>query len=74
VHVDPLMSDSTIYELGIMQGGKETSFQELSQAKRMHLRVAYDRFARQLYIMTKVDGRIWRVSGVKGTPIAPKGV
>lgn len=64
VNVDPMMSDSSSYELGIVQDGKETTLRELSQAKRMHLRIGYDRFARQLYLITKVDGRIWRVSGV----------
>ncbi|MEZ4774858.1 MAG: PQQ-dependent sugar dehydrogenase [Bacteroidia bacterium] len=62
VNVDPMMTDSSVYELSIFQDGKETSLREMSQTKRIHLRIGYDRFAKQLYVITKVDGKIYRVS------------
>jgi glucose/arabinose dehydrogenase/mono/diheme cytochrome c family protein len=62
VNVDPNLSDSTIYELRIMQDGKETDMRGISNAKRLHLRVAYDRLAKELYVITKFDGKIRRVS------------
>lgn len=61
VNIDPQLSDSTVYELTIMQNGKETSLREMSREKRLHLRVGYDRFKKELYIITKIDGRIRRV-------------
>lgn len=64
VNVDPLLSDSAVYELTIMQNGKETNLQEMSHAKRIHLRIGYDRFTRELYVITKVDGKIRRVKKV----------
>ncbi len=63
VNIDQQLSDSTVYELAITQKGKETTFQELCKIKRLHLRVAYDQYNKQLYIITKVDGKIWRVVG-----------
>jgi len=62
VNMDPLLSDSTIYELAIVKDGKETTLKEMSQARRLHLRIAYDRYKKDLYIITKVDGKIRRVS------------
>jgi glucose/arabinose dehydrogenase/mono/diheme cytochrome c family protein len=64
VNIDPLLSDSSIYEFTIMQNEKETTLQELSASKRLHLRVFYDRFGKDLYVITKVDGRIRRVKKV----------
>lgn len=62
VNIDPQLTDSTVYELTIMKDGKETTLQEMSGTKRLHLRVAYDQFKKQLYIITKSDGRIRRVT------------
>ena len=62
VNIDRPLTDSTIYEIQIIQDGKETDLREMSKAKRLHLRVAYDRFAKELYVITKVDGRIRRVA------------
>ncbi len=64
VNIDPILKDSTIYELAIIQDGKETSLREMSQVKRLHLRIGYDRFAKELYVITKADGKIRRVSKV----------
>jgi glucose/arabinose dehydrogenase/mono/diheme cytochrome c family protein len=62
INIDPQLSDSSVYELAIQQNGKETNLQEMSQTKRLHLRVNYDRFNKELYVITKADGRIRRVS------------
>jgi hypothetical protein len=62
--MDENLSDSTIYELTIIRDGKETSLRDLSHEQRMHLRIGYDRFAKQLYLITKVDGMIRRVANV----------
>lgn len=61
VNIDQKLTDSTVYELTITQNGKETNLQEMSQTKRLHLRVAYDQFKKELYIITKVNGKIMRV-------------
>ena len=61
VNIDPQLTDSTVYELSIIQNGKETNLQEMSQTKRLHLRIAYDQFKKELYVITKVDGKIRRV-------------
>jgi len=62
VNIDDPLSDSTIYEIAIFQDGKETNLREMSHARRLHLRIGYDSFTRQLYVITKVDGAIRRVS------------
>jgi len=61
VNIDPTLSDSTVYELTIMQNGKETSLQEMDTTKRLHLRIGYDQFKKELYIITKINGKIRRV-------------
>lgn len=64
VNIDPQLKDSTVYELAITANGNETSMQQLSHSKRVHLRIAYDPYAKDLYVITKVDGKIWKVKGV----------
>lgn len=61
LNMDPLLSDSTVYELTITQNGLETSLQEICETKRLHLRIAYDQLNKELYLITKVDGKVWRV-------------
>ena len=62
VNIDPLLSDSTVYELAILQNGNETNLQEMSRTKRLHLRIGYDQFLKELYVITKADGKIRRVT------------
>lgn len=62
VNIDPALTDSSVYELTVMENGNETTLQELSNSKRLHLRVNYDRYNKQLYIITKCDGWIRRIS------------
>jgi len=61
VNINPALRDSTVYELTIIKDGKETNLQAMSQARRLHLRIAYDQYKRDLYIITKIDGKIRRV-------------
>ena len=58
VKMDSSLSDSTVYELKIVQSGRETNLREMSGIRRLHLRVAYDRFSKRLYVITKSDGMI----------------
>lgn len=62
MHMDETLSDHTIYELNIMQDGALTSLQMLAQAARVHLRIGYDEQTKDLFIMTKGDGRVRRVT------------
>ena len=62
VNIDPQLTDSTVYELTLLKDGKETNLREMSGTKRLHLRIAYDQFKKQLYIITKADGKIRRVT------------
>jgi len=61
VNIDPQLSDSAVYELTITQHDKETTLQALDQTKRLHLRVAYDPYRKEMYIITKVDGKIRQI-------------
>ena len=62
LNIDPQLSDSTVYELQIVRNGKETNLQEMSGTKRVHLRIGYDQFAKELFVITKADGRIRRLT------------
>ncbi|WP_276370959.1 PQQ-dependent sugar dehydrogenase [Chryseolinea sp. H1M3-3] len=62
INIDPHLSDSTIYALAIVKDGKATTLQEMFNTKRLHQRIAYDPFKKDLYVITKADGKIWRVS------------
>jgi glucose/arabinose dehydrogenase/mono/diheme cytochrome c family protein len=64
VNVDPQLKDSAVYQLTIVENGKETNLQKMSHTKRLHLRIAYDQYAKQLYVITKADGKIRRVKKV----------
>ncbi|WP_353720533.1 PQQ-dependent sugar dehydrogenase [Dyadobacter sp. 676] len=60
-NIDSQPSDQTVYELTIVRDGKETSLAEMSGSKRVDIRIEYDRFTGELYVMTKSDGKIRRV-------------
>ncbi len=61
MNFDATLSDSKVYELNIVRNGAATTIGAFSKAKRAHLRIGYDEVTRDLYIMTKEDGRIRRV-------------
>ena len=55
------LSDSTIYQLSVANDGRETTMQELTGIKRQHLRIGYDAIEQEMYVITKIDGRIWKI-------------
>lgn len=59
--IDKNLTDHSVHELTIMQNGKVTNLAELSGSKRVDLRIAYNRFTREMYILTKGDGKIRRI-------------
>ncbi|KQS34367.1 hypothetical protein ASG33_08360 [Dyadobacter sp. Leaf189] len=61
VNVDKNLSDPSVHELSVTYNGKETSLTELTGAKRVDVRIEYDRQTGDMYIMTKPDGKIRRV-------------
>ena len=62
MNLNPELTDSTIYELTIVDKGKETTLQDMSNIKRLHQRIGYDRFNKILYVITKADGIVRRIS------------
>jgi hypothetical protein len=54
-------ADSTIHQLGIIENDRPTSLSEMSGATRMHLRISYDRYKKEMYIITKCDGTIRKI-------------
>ncbi|TDE15434.1 PQQ-dependent sugar dehydrogenase [Dyadobacter psychrotolerans] len=62
ININKALSDSTIHELMIVQNGQETSLEKMSGSKRVDLRIEYNPFTHDLFIMTKSDGKIRRVT------------
>lgn len=61
-HINKTLSDSTVYEIEIRQDGQPTDLRKMSNSKRVDLRVEYDHFTREMYFMTKSDGKIRKIS------------
>ncbi|WP_439557084.1 PQQ-dependent sugar dehydrogenase [Dyadobacter sp.] len=61
VNIDKNLSDPSVHELTVTYQGKNTSLTELTGAKRVDVRIEYDRQTGEMYIMTKPDGKIRRV-------------
>lgn len=62
INLDESLSDSTIYELNLSRDGEATTIRTLSDQNRAHMRIGYDVNSHDLFIMTKADGMIRRVS------------
>lgn len=62
MNLNKTLSDSTIYAINLMGGGRESSMRELTGQKRVHLRIGYDRATKELFLTTKNDGMIRKVS------------
>ncbi len=62
INLDATLSDSTVYELNLMRDGQVTTVKTLSDLSRAHLRIGYDEQTHDLFVMTKADGMIRRVS------------
>src|SRR5204863_2581914 len=62
MNMDAALSDPKVYELNIVRDGVATSVGTLSHTKRAHLRIGYDEQAGDMFIMTKEDGRVRRIT------------
>lgn len=61
MNMDEQLRDSTVYQITIMENGVATDLREMIDSKRVHLRIGFNEYAGELYIMTKEDGMIRRV-------------
>ena len=61
VNINSQLPDSLVYDLSIEVNGLPTDLLQLDKTKRAHLRIGYDDFAREMYIMTKT-GMIRKVT------------
>lgn len=59
------LDEPTIYALSVMGDSGPTHMREYTGMRRLHLRISYDPFQKKLYIITKMDGRIYRVVGAE---------
>lgn len=64
VNMDRDLSDSTIYELSIISDDQPTDLKKMNNTKRVHLRIGYDPYKKDLFVMTK-NGIIRKLSNVK---------
>lgn len=64
-NIDSQLSDSNVYELAITQNGKTTTLKEMCNTERLHLRVCYDPYNKELYLITKTDGKIWKITNAR---------
>ena len=61
-NINRQLSDSTVYEIDIVKDGQPTSLQKMSNSKRVDLRIEYNYFTKEMYLTTKSDGKIRRIS------------
>ena len=69
VNINNALSDSTVHELMITDSGTETDLVKMSGSRRVDLRIEYDHFTRNMYIMTKSDGKIRRIKNAYATKL-----
>jgi mono/diheme cytochrome c family protein len=62
VNLDSSLNDPSIYRTSVLVSGESTSMQALCGSKRVHLRIGYDPYQQDLYVMTKGDAKIWHVA------------
>jgi glucose/arabinose dehydrogenase len=62
MNVDAEPADHTIYELNIVRDGAVTGLKEIGRLDRAHLRLGYDERTGDLFLLTKEDGMIRRVT------------
>lgn len=55
------INDHTIYEMFVVQDGKNVSLKKLTPTPRLDLRITYDPFKKEMYLMTKGDGKIRKI-------------
>lgn len=61
VNMNGSLSDSSVYDLSIVENNKPADLLQLNNTKRVHLRIGYDVYAKELYIMAK-NGMIRKVT------------
>ncbi len=61
VNMDGPLSDSSVYDLSIVENNTPTDLMQLNNTQRVHLRIGYDVYANELYIMAK-NGMIRKVT------------
>jgi len=62
MNLDAGLTDHTIYELNLVRDGAVTSLKKLAHTDRAHLRLAYDERTGDLFVLTKPDGMVRRVT------------
>lgn len=60
--LDAAPADPTIYELTLVREGIVTGIKELAHAQRAHLRFGYDERTGDMFILTKDDGMVRRIT------------
>lgn len=68
MNMGPSLSDHTIYEIRVVRAGAVTSVKELGHLDRAHLRIGYDDRTGDLYLTTKGDGMLRRISAAYELP------
>ncbi|TLV03311.1 PQQ-dependent sugar dehydrogenase [Dyadobacter luticola] len=61
VNVDQTLSDGSVHELSIRQNGKPVNLVDLTGSKRVDVRIEYNQQTKDMYIMTKPDGKIRKI-------------
>ncbi|CAG5017213.1 hypothetical protein DYBT9275_05725 [Dyadobacter sp. CECT 9275] len=61
LNINKEMSDHTIHEMIVMQNGKSSDLREISGSKRVDLRILYNDFTGDMFVMTKSDGKIRKI-------------
>lgn len=62
ININKQLSDSSIHELTIVRGGVETDLIKMSGSKRVDLRIEYNPYTQEMYVMTKSDGKIRKIT------------
>ena len=62
LNLDAGLTDHTVRELAIVRDGAPTTLKALAKVDRAHLRIGYDERTGDLFILTKGDGMIRRVT------------
>ncbi len=63
MNMDEKLTDSKIYDLTIIRNGQVVEIMKMSNlGSRAYIRIGYDEYAGDLFVMTKADGMIRRVT------------
>lgn len=61
IEINKNLTASPIREIIVTQNGKESSMSEITGSKRVDLRICYNEFTNELFLMTKSDGKIRKI-------------